>query len=109
MFYASAVIDNNIFYFGGYCGHIDCYHNSLFSLSVDDLTWKALSPTNRYIGPNTKKGCGMVPVKIDGQDYLFVFGGKGKLINTPRQRYAKYSDEGRSNEQYLYDLSTGRS
>ena len=28
--YAAAAIGNQIFYFGGYCGHDDCRHNSLY-------------------------------------------------------------------------------
>ena len=28
--YAAAVIRNEIFFFGGWCGHLGCYHNSLY-------------------------------------------------------------------------------
>ena len=28
--YATAVIRNEIFFFGGFCNHDDCYHNSLY-------------------------------------------------------------------------------
>ena len=28
--YAAAAIRNEVFFFGGYCGHYDCYHNSLY-------------------------------------------------------------------------------
>ena len=28
--YAAAAIGNEIFYFGGYCNHLGCYHNSLY-------------------------------------------------------------------------------
>uniref|UniRef100_A0A1X7SML3 Uncharacterized protein n=1 Tax=Amphimedon queenslandica TaxID=400682 RepID=A0A1X7SML3_AMPQE len=28
--YAATVIRNEIFFYGGYCGHDDCYHNSLY-------------------------------------------------------------------------------
>ena len=68
--YASAVIDNNIIYFGGWCGHEKCYHNSLTSLCVDTMQWKELSPTNPDTGPMMKSGCGMIPVKIDGKYHL---------------------------------------
>ena len=44
--YPSAVIDNNIIYFRGFCGHKGCYHNSLTSLCIDTLHWKELPPTN---------------------------------------------------------------
>ena len=29
-FHAAAVIRNEIFFYGGYCGHPGCYHNSLY-------------------------------------------------------------------------------
>ena len=44
--YAAAVIGREIFFFGGHCGHGDCYHNSLFSFNVDTFNWKELSPTS---------------------------------------------------------------
>ena len=28
--YAAAVIRNELFFFGGYCGHLGCFHNSLY-------------------------------------------------------------------------------
>ena len=112
--YASAVIDNNIIYFGGWCGHEGCYHNSLTSLCVDTMQWKELSPTNPHTGPMMKSRCGMIPVKIDGKYFLLVIGGRGPSINTPRQDTALYSDKGmpsgyiRTNEQHYFNLSTGK-
>ena len=111
--YASAVIDNNIIYFGGYCGHKGCYHNNVSVLCVDTLTWKELSPTNPHTGPWMKCGCSMIPVKIDGKNYLLVIGGRGPSVNTPQQENAWYSDKGlgsslvRTNEQHYFNLSTG--
>ena len=46
--YAAAAVGNEIFYYGGYCGHCICRHNSLFSFSVDT---KELSPTTPHHGP----------------------------------------------------------
>ena len=113
-YYASAVIDNNIIYFGGYCGHERCYHNSLTSLCVDTMQWKELSPTNPHTGPMMKSYCGMIPVKIDGKYYLLVIGGEGPSVNTPQQDTAQYSDKGMlsgyicTNEHHYFDLSTGK-
>ena len=112
--YASAVIDNNIIYFGGYSGHDRCFHNSLTSLCVDTMQWKELSPTNPHTGPMMKSYCGMIPVKIDGKYYLLVIGGEGPSVNTPQQDTAQYSDKGmmngyiRTNEHHYFDLSTGK-
>ena len=110
--YVSTVIDNNIIYFGGYCGHEGCYHNSLHSLCVDTMHWKELSPTNSRTGPMMKFGCRIIPVKIDGKNYLLIFGGQGPSLNTPRQHTAQYitvvSRNVRTNEHHFFDLSTGK-
>ena len=107
---ASAVVDNNIIFFGGFCGHEGCYHNSVTSLCADTLNWKELFPTNPNAGPMMKSYCKMIPVKIDGKNYLFVIGGNGSLINTPRQVNAQYSETSdgfvHTNEQHYFNLST---
>ena len=105
--YSSAVIENSILYFGGYCKHDDCYHNSVIRLSIDSLKWKELFPTNPHTGPMMKYECGMIPVKIDRKYYLLVIGGSGPLVNTPQQQNAQYVG-GRTNEQHYFDLSTSK-
>ena len=112
--YASAVLDNNIIYFGGYCGHEGCYHNSVHSLCVDTMHWEELSPTNPHSGPMMKFACEMIPVKIDGKNYLLIIGGQGPQINTPPQDTAQYSKVGsigniHTNEYHYFDLSAGKS
>ena len=111
--YASAVIDNDIIYFGGYCGHTGCYHNSVHSLCVDTMHWKELFPTNPHTGPSMKFGCRMITVKIDGKNYLLVIGGQCPSVNTPQQDTAQYITAGntsniRTNEHHFFDLSTGK-
>ena len=110
--YASAVIDNNIIYFGGYCGHEGCYHNSVHSLCVDTMHWKELSPTNPHSGPMMKMNSEMITVKIDGKNYLLIIGGQGPSLNTPRQDTAQYitfaTSSVRTNEHHFFDLSTGK-
>ena len=66
--YAAAAIGNEIFYYGGWCGHSGCYHNSLHSFNVDTFNWKELSPTTSHHGPWMKWLCGMVAAKLDGED-----------------------------------------
>ena len=111
---SSAVVDSNIIFFGGYCGHKGCYHNSVTSLCVDTLNWKELSPTNPNAGPMMKCYCGMIPFKIDGKNYLLVIGGMGPTLNTPQQDTAQYTEKGmnrglmRTNEHHTFDLSTGK-
>ena len=109
--YASAAIGNKIFYYGGYCGHGDCYHNSLHSFNVDTFHWEELSPTTPRHGPMMKGSCDMVAVQLDGEDYLVVIGGRGPP-NAPSQLAgAQYSDtrygRKRCNEIHYYKLSSG--
>ena len=106
--YAAAAIENEIFYYGGYCGHSGCYHNSLFSFNVDTFNWKELSPTTPHHGPRMKRLCGMVAVQLDGEDYLVVMGGTGPSANnTPKQPAAQYSGS-KCNEIHYCKLSSGQ-
>ena len=106
--YAAAAIGNEIFYYGGYCGHTGCYHNSLFSFNVDTFNWKELSPITPHHGPMMKSHCDMVAVQLDGEDYLVVIGGYGPSDNnTPKQPGAQYS-LGYCNEIHYYELSSGQ-
>ena len=111
--YASAAIGNEIFYYGGWCGHDDCYHNSLYSFNVDTFNWKELSPTTSHHGPRPrmKRYSGMVAVQLDGEDYLVIIGGSGASDNyTSKQPGAQYSTGfGRHcNEIHYYKLSSGQ-
>ena len=111
--YAAAAIGNEIFYYGGYCGHdYSCYHNSLFSFNVDTFNWKELSPTTPHHGPMMKCYCDMVAVQLDGEDYLVVIGGRGPSDNnTPKQPGAQYTAQYGNhicNEIHYYKLSSGQ-
>ena len=101
--YSSAVIENSILYFGGYCSHGDCYHNSVTCLNIDSFEWKELFPTNPHTGPMMKSRCGMIPVKIDGKHYLFIVGGYSPSVNTSRKQNGQY---GCTNEHHYFDIST---
>ena len=108
--YAAAAIGNEIFYYGGWCGHSGCYHNSLYSFNVETFNWKELSPTTSNHGPMMKWLCGMVAAQLEGEDYLVVIGGDGPPDNnTPKQPDAQYSGKVRlyCNEIHYYKLSSG--
>ena len=113
--YAAAVIGKEIFYFGGYCNHDDCYHNSLYSFNVDTLVWRLRSPTTAHHGPRMKYHCGMVAVQLEGESYLALIGGYGPAYNnTLKQPGAEYWQRNlvttglqHNNEIYYYKLSTG--
>ena len=110
--YASAVIGREIFFFGGYCGHSDCHHNSLFSFNVDTFNWKELSPTSPHHGPMMKRYCGMVAVQLEGEAYLVVIGGlsmEGQKPGTQRgAQYESDDDYQYCNEIHYYKLSSGQ-
>ena len=107
--YAAAAIGNEIFYYGGYCGHPGCFHNSLHSFNVNTFDWKELSPTT-HDGPMMRCYSGMVAVQVHGEDYLVIIGGQGSTYNntTPEQPGAQYSGDGKCNEIHYYKLSSGQ-
>ena len=110
--YSSVAIGNDIFYFGGYCGHSGCFHNSIYSFNVGTFTWKELCPTANNHGPMMKGFCGMVGVRLNGEDYLVVIGGRrSSAITTPIQSGAQYTNDvlsdRRCNEIHYYKISSG--
>ena len=72
-------INNNIYYFGGWCGHGTCYHNSLNCLDTLTLQWKELQSTNN--NSVTKRGYGgMIVMGREGEpQQLLVIGGMASI------------------------------
>ena len=111
--YASTVIGNRIYYFGGRCNHDECRHNSLNMLITDSLTWNELFSTNPSMGPMMKSSCGMISLKFNKVYYLLVVGGIGPRPTSP-QPGAQYNnkltlvDIVRTNEHHYYQLSSGK-
>ena len=109
--YASTVISNRIYYFGGDCNHDQCHHNSLNSLITESLTWNELFPTNPSMGPMMKSHCGMISLTLNKVDYLLVVGGIGPSPTSPQpgaQYNNAYSGNVRTNEHHYYQLSSGK-
>ena len=53
--------------------------------------------------------CGMIAIKVNGEDYLAVIGGDGPYSNNaPEQPGAKYDSGGRNNQIHFYKLSSGQ-
>ncbi|XP_019857952.1 PREDICTED: rab9 effector protein with kelch motifs-like [Amphimedon queenslandica] len=109
-----AVINNNIYYFGGWCGHGSCYLNSLNCLDTLILQWKELQPTSD--NSVTKRGYGgMIPMGSEGEpQQLLVIGGLAPKLATTLYRQFEYIEipgvDGhvRTNEQNIYNLSSGQ-
>ena len=103
--YACVAVDSDLHYFGGGCGHDDCYHNSVHKLSTSSLQWRVLAPTTTEgRGPMKKGYCGMVAFKDEEEDFLFAVGGHGPTPSS-RQPGAEYEDN-KTNEQHMFSLST---
>ena len=108
--YACAAVGDELHYFGGHCGHGDCYHNGVHKLSTSSLQWVMLSPTTSEDGiPRKKAYCGMVAFKDGEEDILFVVGGLGTTPSSHQlgAQYEKISDIiFRCNEQHMFTLNT---
>ena len=108
--YSCSTVGDKICYFGGYCGHDNCYHNSLNELDTVTLTWKQLQPTDDNVV--MKRGYGrMITIEDDGGIYLLMTGGEG-LPPTVQLQQAQYIllDDGdiRTNECNMYNILTGK-
>ena len=113
MGYSCSAVNDNKYYFGGWCGHDICFHNSLNVLNTVTATWKELRPTNDDIQiPVMKRGFGgMIAIEDGGVQCLLMIGGKGstptkKLPNTQYVKLA--SGRVQTNEHNMYNISTGK-
>ena len=111
--HCSTVLGGDVYYFGGFCGHDWCRHNSLHCLDIVNNTWRPLEPHNPTKGPMKKSRCGIVGFIDDGKHYLCVFGGTGHL-NTANQSTATYipwrenPNCGWTNEVHIFDFDSGK-
>ena len=89
--------------YGGYCGHGDCYHNSLHELNTLTLEWTVLAPSEAKGAPMEKFRCGIVVYSRNGEEHLCVFGGLG-LLNSASHPTAQYEDGGIGGLGYTNEL-----
>ena len=109
--YCCAAVGDSLYYFGGFCGHPGCFHNSVHKLSTLSLQWMMLSPSTSESGaPMRKSGSGMVAFRDGEEDILCVVAGWGPIPShcQPRAHYeATGSDCILCNEQHMFSLITG--
>ena len=112
--YACTPIDEQICFFGGDCGHDNCYHNNVSLLDTLTLHWAEISPTSIREddgSPTRKAACGIIHIIYNGGDALFVFGGYGICPTNPKPHtnYAVDSTNGlfRNNEQHIFIIKSG--
>ena len=105
--YSCTAVGEKIYYFGGWCGHDVCYHNSLNELDTVNLTWKQLQPTDNHIFVMKRCNGGMIIVEDD----LLMIGGRGSppTVQLQQAQYI-YLPNGlvRTNECNMYNILTGK-
>ena len=111
--YSCATINStNIIYFAGYCGHDNCFYNSLTLLDTLTMKWSPLQTTDESAVMKRGYG-GLIPVKCDSVQHLFTIGGKGTAPTTyhPQFQYihVPVADRVYTNEQLLFNMSTSKS
>ena len=80
--YFCITLNNKIYYFGGWCGHGKCFHNSLNELDASTLTWTQISPTDDRRLVMKRSYGGMMLSEYEGVHRLLVIGGIGSLYKT---------------------------
>ena len=111
MGYSCSAVNDNIYYFGGWCGHDICFHNSLNMLNTATATWKELQPTSDHIPVMKRAYGGMIVIEDKGDRCLLIIGSKGSPpnIKLPDAQYTKYvSGRVQTNEHTMYNISTGK-
>ena len=110
--YSCATLNNNIYFFGGYCGHDMCFHNSLNELDTSTLTWTKISPTDDKRPVIKRSYCGMMLSECGGVHHLLVIRGIGSPPSTKlsQAQYIQSPHSGniRTNEQNLFNISTSK-
>ena len=109
--YFCTAIDNQLYFFGGWCGHDVCYHNSITQLNTERFQWKELVQTDPARPVMRKCSGGMMSFEHDGAQHLLMIGGVGSepTIQLPYVKYVKFFDEiWRTNEHSIYNLSSSK-
>ena len=107
--YSCTTSHSNIYYFAGWCGHDDCYHNTLNVLNTIKMQWTSCSNAEQSL--MKKFYAGMISLEFDGEEYIFIIGGRGSTPTDyhPQFQYEQLKDgDVRTNEQLLYNVSTGK-
>ena len=105
--YCCATSHSNIYYYGGWCGHGLCHHNSLNVFNTVKMSW---SPCNES-STMKKAYAEMISLEFDGAEWLLIIGGLGSTptVYHPQFQYDQLKDgRVRTNEQLLYNVSTGK-
>ena len=108
--YCCAAVGDSLYYFGGSCGHHNCYHNSVHKLSTLSFQWMMLSPSTSesHEAPMRKIDSGMVAFRDGEEDILCVVAGRGHTpsFHQPGAQYETIeAGQVRCNEHHMFSLS----
>ncbi|XP_019859843.1 PREDICTED: uncharacterized protein LOC109588094 isoform X3 [Amphimedon queenslandica] len=107
--YCCTAINDLLYYFGGACGHGNCYHNSITQLDTVSLQWRELEPTDAT-RPVMRRGYGgMISFKHDGVHHLLMIGGRGSkpAVQLPHYKYIELPHGNwHTNEHSIYNISS---
>ncbi|XP_019859167.1 PREDICTED: uncharacterized protein LOC109587365 [Amphimedon queenslandica] len=109
---ACAAVGYDLYFFGGFCGHDWCRHNTVYCLDTLTNVWREVVPKNPGKTPMKKTRCGMFGFSLNSEDYLCILGGTGLLCsaNLTEATYIPWKenpDWGWTNELHFYALRNG--
>ena len=109
--YLCTSINDKIYYFGGWCHHDICYHNSLNELDISTFTWTQLQTSDDNIAVMKRGYGGIMSSEQTGQHCLLIIGGHGSppsIQLAQAQYYQLPNGRVSTNEQNIFDLTTGK-
>ena len=109
--YFCTAIDDQLYYFGGWCGHDNCYHNTITQLDTVSLQWRELEPTDATRPVMRRANGGMISLEHDGVHHLLMIGGYGPkpAVQLPHYKYILLPNRmWRTNEHSIYNLSSSK-
>ena len=109
--YCCTATNDQLYYFGGWCGHDECLHNSITQLDTFSLQWRELEPTDATRPVMRRAYGGMISFEHDGVHHSLLIGGIGSkpAVQLPHYKYIKLPSEAwRTNEHSMYNLSSSK-
>ena len=109
--YSCTAIDDQLYYFGGWCRHDSCYHNNITQLDTVSLQWRELEPTDATRPVMMRGWGGMISFEHDGVHHLLMIGGIGSepAVQLPHYKYIQFPNgRWRTNEHPIYNLASSK-
>ena len=110
--YSCTAIDDQLYYFGGWCSHDYCYHNNITQLDTVSLQWRELEPTDATRPVMMRASGGMISLEHDGVHHVLMIGGVGGSKPAVQLPHYKYIEDNygnwHTNEHSIYNLSSSK-